>query len=124
MLGWFKKRRASPFVGTWKLVLAGNEPPQSLHIRAMRLEIRIDGTYSWESVMQDQWDGMKLQGNGTWELDGERIRYTTGEGPNASLARINGSRLLLEPDFVLKRDGIIPVVGIYERNGDRTAKQS
>ena len=65
--------------------------------------------------MSGPWEGMTLEGRGTWSLDGERVRYTDGERSGSSAVRVEGSRLWLDPDFGLRRDGSVPIASEYER---------
>ncbi len=114
MFGWFKKPR-SPFIGTWILIQAGDQPPEDMGILSMRLIITADGVLSWESRMRGPWDGMTLKGNGRWSASGDRITYTGKDQTSTSIARFEKSRMLLEPDFVLVKDGATPVISVYER---------
>lgn len=114
MFGWFRKRR-SPLVGTWRLVQAGGGSPESMGILSMSLLIGADGVWSWESQMRGPWDGMTLRGKGRWSASGDRVTYTCKEQSSTSIAHVEGSQLVLEPDFVLVVDGSTPVVGIYQR---------
>ncbi len=117
MFGWLK-RRQPPFVGAWVLTQADGQPPEGMGIVSMRMVITPDGRLSWESRMRGPWDGMTLRGNGRWSASGDRVTYTGNEQATTSVVRVEGSRLVLRPDFVLVQDGSTPVVGVYERAPD------
>ena len=117
MFGWFKKRQPL-FVGTWLLIQAGGQLPETMGILSMRLVINPDGTLLWESQMRGPWDGMTLRGNGNWSAVGDRITYSHKEQSSTSVIRVEGARLVLEPDFILVRDGSVPIVGIYDKTSE------
>jgi hypothetical protein len=114
MFSWLRKR-GPMVVGTWVLIKADEQPPDSIGILSMRMTIAADGSLSWESQMRGPWEGMTMRGHGTWSKDGNRIIYARKEQFTESVARFEGSRLVFEPDFVLVRDGSTPVVSVYER---------
>jgi hypothetical protein len=113
MFGWFRKRQPL-FLGKWCLLQANGQPPSGLGILSMQLCIAPDGTLRWDMSMLGQWEGTTMSGDGRWFVDGNRLTTTCGEHTRTSLVRVIGSQLVLEPDFLLVRDGKVPVVGVYE----------
>jgi hypothetical protein len=117
LFGWLRKRNPSPFVGTWDLTTAADAPPASLDILAMRLVVSANGSFSWETSMIGPWEGVVLQGEGRWILDGTRARITAGKDIYEINVQVGGEglRLILDPDIVLRRDGEIPIPSEYTR---------
>jgi hypothetical protein len=50
------------------------------------------------------------------------MRYNAGQESLLSEALIEGTRLSLDPDFVLKRKDTIPVTSTYERADEQAAE--
>jgi hypothetical protein len=102
-------------VGKWRLVSAGDEPPSSLNIESLLIEIAADGTWTSDIVMQGPFAGMSMNGGGKWSLHDNVVDYTSGDNSGQSHPRLEPGRLILDPDFSIRKDGTIEVAGEYER---------
>jgi hypothetical protein len=107
--------RAEDLVGKWRLVRAGGEPPAAVDIKSLRLDIAADGTWSTEIEMQGQWAGMSMKGGGKWSLADGVVRYTNGSNSGKSHVWVESGRLVLDPDFSVRKGGTTEVIGEYER---------
>jgi hypothetical protein len=106
---------AQEFVGKWRLIKAGGQPPAALNIKSLRIDIAADGSWVSEIEMQGQFAGISMKGGGKWSLADSVVSYTSGDNAGKSRARLVSGRLVLEPDFSVRRDGTEEVAGEYER---------
>ena len=62
-------------------------------------------------------DGLELTGGGTWSLADGTVSYTNGEKQGKSRVSHNAGRLVLDPDFHLRKNDAtkVPVACEYER---------
>ena len=102
-------------VGKWRLVKAGGQPPAALNIKSLQIDLTADGTWVSEIEMQGQFAGMSLKGGGKWSLADGVVSYTSGANAGKSRAQLVSGRLVLDPDFSVRRDGTQEVAGEYER---------
>jgi hypothetical protein len=107
--------RAEALVGKWRLVRAGGQPPAALNIESLQIEIAADGTWASEIEMQGQFAGMSMKGGGKWSIAAGVVSYTSGANSGKSRARLESGRLVLDPDFSVRKDGTQEVTGEYER---------
>lgn len=110
-----KPVRADELVGKWRLVRAGGEPPAALNIKSVLIDIASDGTWASEIEMQGQFAGMSMKGGGKWSLADGVASYTSGANAGKSRVRLESGRLILDPDFTVRKDGTTELVGEYER---------
>jgi len=106
---------AKELVGSWRLVKAGGQPPGSLNIKSLQIDITADGSWVSEIEMQGQFAGMSMKGGGQWSLEDGVVSYTSGENSGKSRALVASGRLILDPDFSLRKNGTGEVAGEYER---------
>lgn len=104
-------------VGSWSLAEVDEAPPSRVNIKAWRLTIRENGTWSYEGEMQGSWTGMKLSGEGTWQLLAPaQIQYTAGSNSGTLSFKADHRSLTLSPDPVIaKPGGVGPSVTRYKR---------
>jgi hypothetical protein len=97
------------------LVRAGGEPPSSLSIKDLEIDIAPDGTWSGKIEMQGPFSGMSIEVGGKWSLADSVVRYTSRSFRGTSRPRFESGRLVLDPDFIVRKDGTAEVTGEYER---------
>lgn len=101
--------------GQWRLVKAGGEAPEKLHLKSYIITLNADGTWTAAGITEGGREGINLQDGGTWSLEGKTIKYTARNKAGTSGVKLNGKHLTLDPDFVLQHEGKIPISGEYER---------
>jgi len=106
---------AQELVVKWRLVKAGGQPPSALNIKSLQIDIAADGTWVSEIEMQGQFAGMSMKGGDKWSLAEGVVSYTSGANAGKSRAKVVSGRLVLDPDFSVRRDGTEEVAGEYER---------
>ncbi len=102
-------------LGKWKLVSAGGSTPAVLSIKSHEMELRADGSWAASSEMQGSFAGMKLNFSGKWSLSDGALNYTAGSDSGQAKVRVVRGRLVLDPDFVIRKDGTALVTTEYER---------
>ena len=102
-------------LGTWTLVAAGGQPPESLSIRLYSVCFAEDGTWRYQAQLIGRFEGLSMEGAGSWRCDHDSLSFTAGDNAGVSHVVLDAGRLRLEPDPVLRREGTEPVVGVYER---------
>ena len=107
--------RTEDFVGKWRLVRAGGQAPAALNIKSLQIDIAADGTWTSDIQMEGQFAGMSVKGGGKWSLAGGIVSYSNGANSGKSQARLESGRLILDPDFSVRKGGTEEVVGEYER---------
>jgi hypothetical protein len=107
--------RAEDLVGKWRLVRAGGELPASLNIKSLEIDLAADGTWVSEIEMQGPFAGMSMKGGGKWSLADSVVSYTSGANSGTSRVRMVSGRLMLDPDFSVRKNGTQEVTGEYER---------
>ena len=109
------KARSEDLIGKWRLVRAGGQPPAAVAIKSQSIDIMSDGT--WVSVieMQGPFTGMSMEGGGNWSIADGVVNYTSGDNAGKSHARLKSGRLVLDPDFSIRKGGTQEVSGEYER---------
>jgi len=107
--------RAEDVVGKWRLVRAGGQPPTALNIKSLQIDIAEDGTWVSEIEIQGQLTGMSMKGGGNWSIADSVVSYTSGANSGKSRARLESGRLVLDPDFSVRKDSTQEVSGEYER---------
>jgi hypothetical protein len=100
-------------VDKWRLVRAGDEPPSSFEIKSMQIEFARDGTWTSAIEMQGPFAGISMKGGGKWSLTGGIVSYTSGHNSGTSRPRFESGRLVLDPDFTIRKDGTVDVTGEY-----------
>jgi hypothetical protein len=105
--------RAEQLVGKWRVVRVDGKPPAELSVNSQELNIDADG--KWTSKIDLA--GLSLTGGGTWSLADGTISYTNGEKQGKSCVSLNSGRLVLDPDFHLRKNDATkaPVTCEYER---------
>jgi len=106
---------AQELVGRWRLVKAGGQQPAELNIKSLQINIAADGTWVSEVEMQGQFAGLSMKGGGKWSLADGVVSYTAGANEGKSRVRLVSGRLVLDPDFSVRKDGTTEVTGEYER---------
>jgi hypothetical protein len=96
---------ADELVGRWALVSADRRPPTEAGIRSHAMELRADGTWSFRTQFDEQFEEATAEGQGRWQLEGGSVRYTAGERSGTVSVRFEAGDLWLVPDFVLARGG-------------------
>lgn len=99
----------------WHLVRAGGQPPAALNIKSLQIDIAADGTWVSAIEMQGQFAGMSMKGCGKWSTADGVVSYTSGANSGKSRVRLDSARLILDPDFTVRKDGTQEVAGEYER---------
>jgi hypothetical protein len=107
--------RAEDLVGKWRLVGAGGQPPAALNIKSLLLDIAADGTWKSQVQMQGTFAGVSMEASSKWSLTDDLVTYTAAANSGKSLVRIESRRLILDPDFIVRKDGVTEVAGEYER---------
>jgi hypothetical protein len=107
--------RAQDLVGKWRLVRAGGQSPAALNIKSLQIDLAAGGTWVSEIEMQGQFAGMTMKGGGNWSIADGVVSYTSGANSGKSRARVQSGRLILDPDFSVRKDGTQEVTGEYER---------
>jgi len=102
-------------MGKWRLVRAGGELPASLNIKSLEIDLAADGTWVSEIEMQGPFAGMSMKGGGKWSLADSVVSYTSGANSGTSRVRMVSGRLMLDPDFSVRKNGTQEVTGEYER---------
>jgi hypothetical protein len=102
-------------LGKWQLVSVGGELPAALSIKAHQLELRGDGAWVAFSELQGSFAGMKLNPSGTWSWANGAVSYTAGGNSGTAMVRLVSGRLVLDPDFVLRKEGTVAVAAEYQR---------
>jgi hypothetical protein len=105
---------AQEIVGKWRLVKAGGQLPAALNIKSLQIDIAADGTWVSDIEMQGQFAGMSMKGGGKWSLANGMVSYTSGANAGKSRAKLVSGRLILDPDFSIRKDGTTEVAGEYE----------
>jgi hypothetical protein len=101
--------------GKWRLVRAGGQPPAAVNIKSLWIDIAADGSWVSEIEMEGQFAGMSLKGEGKWSLAEGVITYTSGANSGKSRMRLVSGRLILDPDFTVRKGGTAEVLCEYER---------
>jgi hypothetical protein len=65
--------------------------------------------------MQGPFAGMKLNVGGKWSLADGVVSYTTSGDSGKAKVAIASGRLTFDPDFVLRKDGTVPISGEYRK---------
>lgn len=107
--------QADKLLGKWHLVHAEGQPPAALNVKSLQTEIAADGTWKSAIEMQGEFEGIRMEGGGNWSLVDGTIAYTSGANSGESKASLDDGRLILVPDFTLRREGTFEVRGEYER---------
>jgi hypothetical protein len=107
---------AAALPGKWRLVRAGGQSPAAFQIKSVEMEIASDGTWQSTTEMQGNFAGMIVKGEGKWSVTNGVISYTAGANAGQSRAGLEGNRLVLDPDFMVRKNGKIEVAGEYERD--------
>jgi hypothetical protein len=107
--------RAEDLAGKWRLVRAGGQPPAAFNIKSLQIDITADGTWVSKIEMQGQFAGMSMKGGGKWSIVDGVVSYTSGDNSGKSRIRLESGRLVLDPDFSVRKDGTQEVTGEYER---------
>jgi hypothetical protein len=107
--------RPEDLVGKWRLVRAGGQPPAAFDLKSMQFDIAADGTWASATEMQGTRAGMSMKGGGKWSLADGLVSYSNGTNSGKSRARLESGRLILDPDFSVRKGGTEEVVGEYER---------
>ena len=96
---------AIPIQGTWVLREAGGAPPERIGVGSLQIEFRSDGTTHVETTMTGAFEGMRMNGSGTWRLTDSTLTWITGDNSGTSRVALLGDSLTLEPDPVLVQPG-------------------
>jgi hypothetical protein len=107
--------RAEDFTGKWRLVRAGGQSPAALNIKSLQIDIVADGTWKSQIQMQGPFAGMSMEGSGKWSLTDGVVTCTAGANSGTSRVRMELGRLILDPDFMVRKDGVTEVAGEYQR---------
>jgi hypothetical protein len=107
--------RLDDLVGKWRLVGVGGQPPAAFGFKSLQIELAADGTWTSQIEMQGQFAGMSMKGGGKWSLADGAVNYTSGDNSGKSRVRLASGRLVLDPDFTIRKDGATEVPGEYER---------
>jgi hypothetical protein len=102
-------------VGKWHLVRVDSQPPAAFGFKSLQIDISPDGTWTSQMTMQGQFAGVSMKGGGKWSLADGIVSYTSGDNAGKSRARLEAGRLILDPDFSVRKDGVTEVSGEYER---------
>ena len=109
--------RATDLVGKWRLVHADGKTPAESSLKSQELDLAADGTWTSTIEMGGELAGMTLKGGGTWSIAPDGVYYTNGTDKGTSHASLNSGRLVLDPDFHLRKNDAAksPITCEYER---------
>lgn len=96
-------------IGKWNLTRVDRQTPSTLDIKSHKIDFAINGTWTSETVMQGPFSGMQVKSSGTWSLKDSTISYTAGSNSGRSEIKLTKGQLILNPDFVIRKDGKIEV---------------
>jgi hypothetical protein len=102
-------------VGRWSLARVGGESPSAMNVKSVSIDFAADGTWASTTELEGRWAGMAMKGSGTWALAQGVMSYTAGANSGKSKVSLKSGRLVLEPDFMLARNGTDPVTTEYVR---------
>ncbi len=110
--------RVDELAGKWHLVRVDGKEPAEMSIKAAHLDLAADGTWKSRIELGGAGEGMVLQGGGKWSLANGVISYNNGQESGTSQVRLSGGRLMLEPDFGLRKNdkSKAPLTTEYERS--------
>jgi hypothetical protein len=109
--------RVDELAGKWRLVRVDGKEPAEMMVKAAELELAADGTWKSRFDLGGAGEGMTLRGGGKWSVADGVISYNNGQESGTSRVRLNGGRLVLEPDFQLRKNDASkrPLNTEYER---------
>jgi hypothetical protein len=82
------------------------------------ISVAEDGTWTSKIEMMGPFAGMSMKGGGKWSVAQGLLHYTSGNNSGTSRARFESGRLVLDPDFSVRKGGTIEVACEYERADD------
>ncbi len=106
---------SASLLGTWKLKTVGGGNPATLDIKSWQLEFREQGKWIYSGAMTGKFDGMTLNGSGTWLLQGNQMEYTAGANRGKTTVHVDNNSLVLSPDPVVRLNGKEAVETQYVR---------
>lgn len=107
--------RVPDVLGKWRLIRADGQPPSSLNIKSLELELTESETWTSHAEMEGAFAGMKLDFSGKWSLVDGVVSYSAGANSGKSRIRFESGRLIVDPDFTLRKEGTTEVTGEYEK---------
>ncbi len=107
--------RLEELLGKWRMSKVNGQLPAAMDFQSLRIDLAADGTWTSEIKMQGAYSGITMKGGGKWSLKEGVIHYTSGENTGTSRVRLDLGRLVLDPDFTVRKDGTIEVPAEYER---------
>jgi hypothetical protein len=88
-------------VGTWSLASVNGAPISTQQLKSHQVHFVEDGTWTFTSEMTGRYEGMHLEGSGTWKFSEATLEYTAGANSGVSTATMDASTLTLDPDPVI-----------------------
>ena len=98
--------------GVWSAL---GQPPSDVQIKSVQINIDRDGNWSSDIEMEGNFAGVSMTGDGKWAMADGVVSYTSGAISGKSRVQLESGRLVLDPDFAIRKDGTIEVKGEYER---------
>jgi hypothetical protein len=103
-------------LGSWNLKTISGNSPDKLNIKSCKIEFSEDGKWNYSVKMTRQYEGMELEGSGTYKTNSNAFEYTAGENSGKSEIEIKDDLLMLSPDPVIKPNGgKVAAKTVYER---------
>lgn len=101
---------------SWQLNTTSKGKPEVLNIKEFQSTFSHDGKWVFKSVMSGQFEGMKMNGAGTWRIKDSKLFYTVGGNSGQSNIEIKNGILKLNPDPVLLFNGETPINTVYVKH--------
>lgn len=114
----FAAEATDVLAGKWTLTSWNSRPISEQHIAKLELTFSADGKMASRVVMDEKWNGMILEGSGTWSLapDG-LLTWTHGAGSGKTTVKRDNNILLLSEDILVRSDGgKVPGPATYKRS--------
>jgi len=106
-------------VGTWDLRTFADAPPTAHNIKTYEVAFLPDHTWTFSAVMTGDWEGMRMEGSGSWSVDAGQLDYTAGANSGSSVISWRDGSLVLDPDPVLRDQARQPGTAVYDAAADR-----
>jgi hypothetical protein len=92
--------------GNWRLAAVDGADPASVHIKEYRAQFEKNGSWLYTATMNGNFEGMQLNGHGTWAIKNGVLSWTAGANSGASKVIFKGkNQLLLDSDPVIRAPG-------------------
>jgi hypothetical protein len=102
--------------GTWRLKELGGMSASQIGVTNWELTFASGAKWRYRGSLSGTLNGMPVDGEGRWHLQGNTLTYYLGSGPGSAIVHVTETELKLEPDPILVNpQNRHPVEAVYTK---------